>query len=197
MMRLSLSGIAKRTTAGVALTVCGLLTALPGRAAAQDPPPPAASMPAGSLGQGFGEAGQVVISGETFTEFNKTSNQGWAFALQPAADYFIIPNVSVGGAIGFAIGSEEYRALQVAARAGFNFNFTEHVSFWGRVGISYGRTSALGVPTSSNSFANLFVPINYHIVPRVFIGVGPFYNLNISGDASNNYGFASVVGAWW
>jgi hypothetical protein len=193
MMRLSLSHIAKR--AGAALTVVGLLTGLSGRASAQDPPP-AAPMPAGSLGQGFGEAGQVVISAETFTQFNKVNGQGWIFALQPAADYFIIPNVTVGGAIGFAIGSDDYRAFQVAARAGLNFNFSEHISFWGRAGISYGWTSEGGV-SSSNTFANLFVPINYHIVPRVFIGVGPVYNLNISGDASNNYGFASLVGGWW
>ena len=154
-------------------------------------------MPAGSLGQGFGEMGQVVISGESFTQFSKANNQGWSFALQPAADYFIIPNVSVGGAVGFAIGNNEYRAFQVAGRAGFNFNFTEHVSVWGRAGISYGHTSAQGMPSSSQSFANFFAPINYHIVPRVFIGVGPFYNLKMSGNVSNNYGFASVVGAWW
>jgi len=181
----------------MALTVLGLVTALPGRASAQDPPPAASSgMPAGSLGQGFGEQGQVVISGESFTQFNKVNGQGWDFALQPAADYFIVPNVTIGGALGFAIGSDELRAFRVAGRAGFNFNFTEQLSIWGRAGISYGWSSVLG-NSSAETFANLFAPINYHIVPHVFVGVGPFYNAKISGDSSNNYGFASVVAAWW
>ena len=194
MMRLSLSHMLKR--AGVALTVVGLLTALPGRASAQDPAA-AAPMPAGSLGQGFGEQGQVVISGEMFTAFQKTNNQGWAFNLQPAADFFLIPNVTVGGALGFGIGSDEQRAFRVAARAGFNFNVTEHVSVWGKAGITYGWRSEMGA-SASESFFNLFAPINYHIVPRVFIGVGPFYNLKMSGEfAATNYGLTSVVGAWW
>ena len=200
MMRLSLSRIVKR--APVALTVVGLLTVIPGRASAQDPavaPPPAAaeSMPAGSLGQGFGEMGQVVISGETFTGFTKTNNQGYSFNFQPAADYFIIPNVTVGGAVGFGLGSDDARAFRIAARGGFNFNVSEHLSVWGKVGITYGWATLAG-RSSSESYANFFLPINYHIVPRVFVGVGPFYNLKMSGDfAASNYGFASVVGAWW
>ena len=194
MMRLSLSHIAKRAI--LALTVVGLLTILPGRASAQDPPPPA-PMPAGSLGQGFGEAGQLVITGEAFTQFNKVNNVGWDFAVRPALDYFIIPNVTVGGAIGFAIGSDELRAFSVAGRAGYNFNFTEQISVWGRVGITYGWRSVLG-NSASESYANFFLPINYHIVPHIFVGVGPFYNLKMSGDAAlSNYGFASLVGAWW
>ena len=204
MMRPSLSriGMSKSmsmcmsTKAGLAFTVVGLLTALPSSASAQDPPPPA-PMPSGSLGQGFGQAGQLVISGETFTGFTKVSNAGWGFNLQPAADYFIIPNVTIGGAVGFGVGSDEARAFRLAARAGFNFNFSEHLSIWGKAGITYGWASLAG-NSSSESYANLFVPINYHIVPHVFIGVGPFYNLKLSGDfAANNYGFASVVGAWW
>jgi hypothetical protein len=176
-----------------------LLTAVSGLAAAQDPPaaPPSAPMPAGSLGQGFGEVGQVVISGETFTGFTKVSGAGYAFNIQPAADYFIAPSVTIGGAVGFGLGSNEERAFRVAARAGFNFNFSEHVSFWGKAGVTYGWRS-IGGNSASESYANFFLPINYHIVPRVFVGVGPFYNLKMSGDfAANNYGFASVVGAWW
>ena len=195
MMRLSLSHIVKRVA--LALTVVGLLTALPGRASAQDPPPPPAPMPEGSLGQGFGEVGQVVISGESYTEFTKVNGEGYAFNFQPAADYFIAPGVTIGGAVGFGLGSDDAKAFRLAARAGFNFNFSEHLSFWGKAGITYGWASEAGA-SSSESYANFFLPINYHIVPRVFVGVGPFYNLKMSGDfAANNYGFASVVGAWW
>ena len=149
------------------------------------------------MGQGFGEVGQVVISGESFTGFTKVNGAGYSFNFQPAADYFIAPSVTIGGAVGFGLGSDDAKAFRLAARAGFNFNFSEHLSFWGKAGITYGWASVAG-SSSSESYANFFLPVNYHIVPRVFVGVGPFYNLKMSGDfAANNYGFASVVGAWW
>jgi hypothetical protein len=199
MMRLSLSDIAKGTRAGLALTVVGLLlTALPGRASAQDPAPPTAptSMPSGSLGQGFGETGQLVISGEMFTAFEKTNNAGWGLSIRPAADYFIIPAVTVGGAIGFGIGNNDQKAFEVAARVGYNLNVTEHISVWGKAGIGYGYASDAG-GSESATYANLYAPINYHIVPRVFFGLGPFYNAKLAGTGANNYGLTSVVGAWW
>ena len=164
----------------MALTVVGLLTALPGRASAQDPAAARRRCRPVRWARASARSGQVVISGEMFTPFNKANNQGWAFNLQPAADYFLIPNVTVGGALGFGIGSDEH-GFSVAARAGFNFNFTEHVSVWGKAGITYGWRSEMGA-SASESFFNLFAPINYHIVPHVFIGVGPFYNLKMSGD---------------
>jgi hypothetical protein len=166
----------------VALTFVGLLTASPGRASAQDPPPPA-PMPAGALGQGFGDTGQWVISGETFTQFNKVNNVGWDFQIRPAADYFIAPNVSVGGAIGFGMGNDDLKAFSVAGRAGFNFNFTEQLGVWGRAGVTYGYVSVAGA-SSSESFANFFLPINYHIVPHVFIGVGRPSTANAAANPS-------------
>ena len=33
------------------------------------------------------------------------------------------------------------------------------------------------------------MPILYHVVPHLFVGIGPYYNLNVAGDGENNYGF--------
>jgi len=194
-----LSRIVKR--AQLALTVVGLVTVIPGRASAQDPataPPPAAaeSMPAGSLGQGFGETGQFVITSEANVLFTKTNNAGWSFLFAPGLDYFIVPSVSVGGSVAVRIDDTDTKYYAVGVRAGYNLNFTEHVSFWGRLGFSFDQLSAPG-GSDSATFLSVLAPIAYHIVPHAFVGAGPFYNLNLSGDVSNSYGLTSLVGIWW
>ncbi len=196
MMRLSLSRIAKWTKAGVALTVFGLVTALPGRASAQDPAAASSGMPTGSLGQGFGEQGQFVVTSDAFTSFTKTNNSGWTFLLVPGLDYFIAPAITVGGGVALRLDDSDTKYYGVSVRAGFNFNFTEHVSFWARGGFAFDQISAPG-GSSSATFLQGSLPICYHVTPHAFLGAGPFYNLNLSGDVSNTYGFSSLVGIWW
>jgi hypothetical protein len=179
-----------------ALLVGCLLTAVPGLAAAQDPAPPPPPAAIGALGQGFGDTGQLVISSQMLTEFLKANDVGWRFTIQPAIDYFIMPSVSIGGVLGLTLGDGDYRRVRVAGRAGYNLNVTEHISIWGLAGISF-TNEKLVVGTASSTFFNLHVPVMIHIVPHLFFGVGPFYDAKLSGDASNIYGFLSMVGGWW
>jgi hypothetical protein len=153
-------------------------------------------MPAGSLGQGFGDKGQMVISADAYTYFSKTNTQGWGFEFRPALDYFIAPSITVGGLVGIGLASGDAKGFAIGPRAGFNFNFTENIGVWARVGVVVDYVSQPG-GSSTVTHGDLFVPINYHIVPHVFVGIGPYYNLKLSGDYLNNYGFTSIVGAWW
>jgi hypothetical protein len=179
-----------------ALLVGCLLTAVSGLAAAQDPAAAPPSAPMGALGGGFGDAGQLVISSQMLTEFVKANNAGWVFAIQPAIDYFIVSSVSIGGVVRVELGDNDHRVLVVGGRAGYNLNVTEHVSVWGRAGVSY-RNDKLAVGSASFTYLNLHVPVVYHIVPHLFFGLGPFYDAKLSGNASNVYGFFSMVGGWW
>ena len=155
-------------------------------------------MPAGSLGQGFGEVGQFVVTSEAFTSFTKTNGAGWTFLLVPSLDYFIVPAVTVGAAVALRLDDSDTKYFGVSIRAGFNFNFTEHVSFWARGGFSFDRISAPApAGSSSATFLQGSLPICYHVTPHAFLGAGPFYNLNLSGDFANTYGFTSLVGIWW
>ena len=104
-------------TKAVAASVVGCtLLVLPTQARAQDPAPAAAPAPAmaGALGQGFGEQGQLVISGEMNAGFTQVNGAGWVFGVKPAADYFIVPNISIGAALGFAMGTTTPRVSRSA-----------------------------------------------------------------------------------
>ena len=76
------------TQAVVGLVVGCALLVLPAVARAQAQPG------ASALGQGFGERGQLVISGEDFFGFDKVNHAGWRLTLKPAVDYFIMPAVT-------------------------------------------------------------------------------------------------------
>jgi hypothetical protein len=178
------------TKAVAALVVACALTVLPTPARAQDP-----AAASGALGQGFGDKGQLVISGELTGFFSKTNHAGWTAVIQPAADYFIMPSISVGGAVTLLIGAESRRGFGIGGRAGYNLNVNEHVGAWPVVGVSYAKET--GPFAASATVAHFYVPILYHVVPRVFIGLGPFYDLKIAGDGNNSYGVRSTVGGWF
>jgi hypothetical protein len=183
-------------TKAVAASVVGCaLLVLPTQARAQDPAPAAAASPAmpGALGQGFGEQGQLVITGELNTAFDKVNNAGWLFRIQPAADYFFMPSVSAGLVAAFVFGSNDYKEQLIGARAGYNLNVTENLGAWAKAGVAYDHISG----GFSTTWLTLDLPILYHIVPHVFVGVGPYYYLKVAGDGNTGYGFHSLVGAWF
>jgi hypothetical protein len=197
MKRHLLSVVTKAVVGGL---VFGCALVLPARvhAQTQTQPPPAAG--GGGLGQGFGEAGQIAISGELNAFFSKTNHAGWTAAITPALDYFILPSISVGGAVTALIGDNSRTGIGVAARAGYNLNVTENLGAWPIAGIGYARESSGSGAASSTlaaTFAHLYLPILYHFVPHVFAGIGPFYDLRIAGDGNSSYGVRSTVGGWF
>jgi hypothetical protein len=200
MVRHFLSPVVTKAVAGFVVG-CALL-ALPAGARAQDP----ASAAVSALGQGFGSQGQLVLSadlsgGPPFTglggaHFDKTNGGGWNFEIRPAADYFIIPAVTLGAVVGFGMNGDETKGVLLGGRAGFNFNLNEHISFWARGGLSYSYVSVSGT-SFSDTYLSGNLPILYHFVPHLFVGIGPYYNLNVTGDGPNNYGFTTTIGGWF
>ncbi len=198
MMRHFLSPVVTKAVAGL---VVGCALVLPARAHAQtQAPPPAAASSGGALGQGFGDTGQIVISGEANAFFSKTNHAGWTAAITPALDYFIMPSISVGGSVTALIGDNSHSGLGVAVRAGYNLNLTENLGVWPIAGIGYAHESSGSGATSlsaSATVAHFYVPILYHIIPHVFAGIGPFYDLKVAGDGNSSYGVKTVVGGWF
>jgi hypothetical protein len=173
---------------------CALLV-LPARAHAQD-----SSGANNALGQGFGAQGQLAISGELSTAFDKVNKAGWNFTVQPSADYFVVPAVSVGGLVSFSMGNDSFKREVVGARAGFNFNLNEHLGAWGKAGVAYQHASSGSGTTaasSSTTYVTVDLPIMWHFVPHLFFGVGPYYYLKVAGDGESGYGFHSLVGGWF
>src|SRR4051794_12063236 len=85
----------------------------------------------GGGGNGFGAPGQIAITGE----FEGHLHNGWEIRLHPSLDYFIANNISVGGLLGisYASGNPSRTVFDFGARAGYNINIVDRLSFWPRV----------------------------------------------------------------
>ena len=190
MVRHPWSPLVTQALAGLVVG-CALLV-LPTVARAQAAPPGG-----GALGQGFGDKGQLVISGEDFFGFDKVNHAGWRLTLKPAVDYFIMPAVTIGGFAALIKSNGDASEYQAGARAGFNLNVNEMIGVWPKVGIGYDYSKVGTGRSNSTTLITAYLPVMFHIVPHLFFGIGPYYNLKIAGDGDNAYGFTSMVGGWF
>jgi len=128
------------------------------------------------------------------------NNIGYDIVLKPAVDYFIVPAVS-GGLVAAYVKSTKGTGPDVTTtgfglRGGFNFNVNENLGVWGKAGVLYERDS-VGPTTFSTTWISVFVPVMYHIVPHLFVGLAPYYNVKIAGDGNHNYGLSWLIGGWF
>ena len=193
-----------RSLSGVALFTLFSIPAL-----AQEPP--AAPAPNRSAMGDFGSAGQIAISVDLpFTAgapqlsiiHESRSNGGGsqtAISIAPAADYFIIPNLSIGGIIGVATGttfvdagvvtiSGDTTTFIIGPRIGYVLRLTDQLSFWPRLGIEYLHESiSTGGNDVSGSKVPLIVdaPVLWHPAPHFFVGAGLLFSTDLSSSVSS------------
>jgi len=153
---------------------------------------PASAQRLGNGANAFGATGQIVITGELEGHLHN----GWQLHLQPSADYFIATNVSVGGTIGFThnSGPAPNDFFNLGIRAGYNLAISDPVTFWPRIGINVARAFGTGGNTSTQ--LTIFAPFLFHLVPHLFVGAGPDFELPLNGGG-NGYGLQTVVGGWF
>lgn len=166
--------------------------------AASKTPAPFAAAPSA----GFGAIGQWVLSMRTtpdsgFFFFHKASGGGWTLSVHPTLDYFITGRFSVGGTVGIAYSPDQAGStwLDIGARAGANFNLTDHVGWWPNVGLSARYENVNHNSATSTSF-NIFAPFLYHLVPHLFVGAGPSFAFRLSGGDGSDYGIDFMLGGW-
>ena len=154
MVRHFLSPVVTKAVAG--LVVGCALSMLPARAGAQTPdgpaPPPApASAPLGALGQGFGEQGQIVISGDASVHFDKFNGGAGSSSSDPPRTTSSCRRSRWARSSASASIATRYKGVLVGG--GYSFNVTENISLWGRAGLSYNRISSPTAPrmTVTNS----------------------------------------------
>jgi hypothetical protein len=154
------------------------------------------------------------------------SNNGgsqFGFSLAPAADYFVIDNLSVGleilfgydtfspGNSGVGMGpapqSTNLTAYGFSPRVGYNIPLGTNLSIWPKVffehagyslgggGAGYGNIQLLGA----------YVPLLFHPAPHFYVGFGPNI-LTELGESSNgnsatskvtSYGAFASIGGWF
>ena len=183
------------------LTLCSIVC-FARLASAQTAEAPAASSPGpfaqlASRGGNFGAVGQFAISGELEVSMVKQRGGSTTVSLQPALDYFIAPNLSVGGVVGLAItsGNPGVTRVLLGARAGYNLAVAERISFWPTGGLFFTHFSS-GAASNNSTWLRVFGPFLFHPVPHLFVGAGPFIELGLSGGGGDRFGLQSVVGGW-
>ena len=149
---------------------------------------------------GFGGVGQFVFDGTASFSLVKVKGGNTTFTLRPAVDYFIIPNVTIGGVVEFSTSSGRFATtvFGLGARAGVNFNITDKLSIWPTAGFSFVHTDVSdGGPSNSAWAFNLFAPFLFHAAPHFFLGAGPFLDVGLSDNDTTAFGIQSLIGGWF
>lgn len=185
--------------------------------------PAAASAAPATLGQG----GQIAIRGDFDLQFHNSSvkppsgesKSTTTFRVGPAADYFVIDNVSVGAQLSYAHLAEDTNQIRLAPRVGYHLALADKLSLWPTAGI-YWQTlnSKLSVTVAGNTTTTdisssqlglvLDVPILFHPASNFFLGLGPRFTMDLtstskSGDASadgsktTDIGVVSTIGGYF
>ncbi len=202
----------------------------PAPAATEPPPAPAAPATPPRASGGFGSAGQLVLSVDLpftneapqFAIYHESVSMGGTsstiIAIQPSADYFVIPNLSVGGAIGVAHGNgvagvpdASGTAVLIEARVGYNIPLNEMFSIWPHIGIAYEHVSVdfTGGSGSGNRVPLVVtVPVLWHAADHFFVGLGPTlttdlsYSISVGGQSmdqpkTTDVGLTAVLGGYF
>ncbi|MDB4988172.1 MAG: hypothetical protein JWN04_3350 [Myxococcaceae bacterium] len=170
---------------------------------------------------GFGRARQWAFSSDaalSVQEQTTTHAKGsrvTSVTLAPAADYFVLENLSLGGVVGVTYQkTDEIKGARITLgpRIGYNFEVSRLLSFWPKLGFSYahttnskqqlaavpGGTSTFGNHTSANAIAlSIFIPLMLHPAPHFFAGFGPFMDSDLSGyNRATVLGVKLTLGGW-
>lgn len=167
----------------------------------------------------FGGKGQLAISSDAGLSISNTSVSGidgssTQLIMRPAVDYFVIDYLSIGGFLGINYNSSpggSSTAWSLGPRIGYNIPLSNRFSLWPKVGFSLATTSqkqdAVNLPnglvspaqttTSTSSQLNLFMPLMFHVVQHFFIGFGPAFDLDLSGDTkATTIAGRLTIGGW-
>ncbi len=171
------------------------------RAAAQGTAAPAAPQADGH----FGDPGQWVFSTDAALTIQRRTQSGVSGAvttitIAPAADYFLVHNLSLGGFIAITYtktGGEHASRFELGPRLGYNIAFAELWSVWPRIGFSYAHTGISGGAKGNAVALNLYAPILFHPVAHFFVGFGPFVDTDLNGDhRATVWGAKLTLGGW-
>lgn len=165
----------------------------------------------------FGRKHSLVLSSDAALSIANTSLSGvdgssTTITIGPSIDYFVIPNLSLGGTLLFDYTSDpggHSTRFGIGPRVGYNLPISDLISVWPKAGFSIAHTSVTtdapaGVPGASDTTRsndaialNLFVPFMFHPAPHFFAGFGPFLDTDLSGDAkATSLGGKLTLGGW-
>jgi hypothetical protein len=187
------------------------------------PPPEQAPPPVALAANALGAVGQIAISDDLLLSASRStqsfmgqSASSTDLLLQPALDFFVAPNLSIGGQVRLGVsssnlnGDNSTKTIGLLPRIGYNIPIGPIASIWPRASLAYVHysNSTNGGAYSTSSYTAsfiLFVPVLFQPAPHFFIGGGPYLSADLiskfeAGGTSTDtakttsFGLMSTVG---
>jgi hypothetical protein len=167
----------------------------------------------------FGGKGQIAVSSDTGFSIGTTSVSGvegstTTLVLRPAVDYFVGDYISIGGFLGLDYTSTpggSSTTFSIGPRVGYNIPLSDRFSLWPKIGFAFASTSqkqddtelATGETVDSDDESNtslqlnIFAPFIFHPVEHFFFGLGPAFDLDLTGDnKATTIAARLAIGGW-
>lgn len=172
----------------------------------------------------FGKAGVLNIASDITLNYQHTGysapsgqtapSSASTYAIGPAADYFVIDNLSVGAMVLFArtqpVGSDaKVDTISLEPRIGYHIPLVpERLGVWPRVSFIYEQNTIKtpGFADSKEKSMGIggFVPLLIHPVEHFHIGIGPYIETELSAKVDSQdaakattIGLRMEIAGWW
>jgi hypothetical protein len=132
-------------------------------------------------------------------DFNLTHDighgNGTQFSVRPALDYFVIDNLSIGGAIGlrFFSGSPDTTFIDLVPDIGYELALSDTWSIWPSASVP------ISVPNQGNATVSIriFVPFLVHPAEHFFFGIGPGFQQYVTSPQPTQILGAFSIGGYF
>ncbi len=162
----------------------------------------------------FGVQGQFAVTDDLqlsllHQSFSMGGSSSTSVSFDPSLDYFVAPNLSVGGTLiiqhGDATGlSTDATRIGIGVRGGYDLRLANLISFWPQLQLAYAHDSVSSGGTDITGYdiqLAIFAPFLFHPVPHFFVGIGPAFATDLvskvqsmSASKETDIGLQSVVG---
>ena len=122
-------------------------------------------------------------------------DNGTTFQLRPALDYFVIPRLSLGGAVEFdyVSGNPNQTTFKIAPEIGYEVALTDTWSIWPQAALS------LSFPSPGDPGVTLLitVPFLLHPAEHFFFGIGPGFSQDLTSNPTTFITGQFVIGGYF
>jgi hypothetical protein len=167
--------------------------------------------------QEFGAVGTKVINGSFQVTLQRDTSDAEGSEAQttiqaaPGGDYFIAPNVSLGGALALTYSSAGDASLSgfgVSGRVGYYGSLGGQLGIWGVGGFAYVHQSldlGIGDALARDAILGLAAAVLlFQVAPHFSIGFGPQFTTELSDKQddmdsakSTSIGLGTLIAGWW
>ncbi len=147
----------------------------------------------GGTADRLGQQGNFVVSNRASLGFDQgLSYAGTSISFAPELDYFVVPHLSIGGAVIVDWDSTNGASAGVVPQVGYDVVLSDSWSFWPRLAIPL--TS--GPPFHAS--VELSAPFLIHPAEHFFFGFGPAFSTDLAGANKITHLFgAFLIGGYF